>query len=211
MTTFLIILFVIILLLIWLWRIFASSQSLNNQYTKCIYEDNNYQALKKLFFSVNANNINSEYLNNPKTVFGVLIEAYIKDNKKILFASYITGFAGYYQSKGGGLIGGKWYPENDNNLQQELMQLCDSKNLIGQKQRIETRKMATKLTIRANDFLNQTVRDNSWRENANTIKFWFLTKEGVYFAEEENSLINNSNWKELVNKAYDIINELNKA
>jgi hypothetical protein len=211
MATFLIISFSIIILLIWFWRKSPTDKPVENEYSDRIYEDGNYQALKKLFFSVNANNINSEYSNNPRAVYGVLIEAYIKDNKKILFASYITGFAGYYLSKGGGLIGGKWYPENDRTVQQELMQMCDIKNLIGQNQRIETRKMATKLTIRACDFLNHTVPDSSWRETPNTIKFWFLTKEGVYFTEVENSLISNSHLKELVDKGYEIINHLHEA
>jgi hypothetical protein len=209
MTT-LIILSILISSFFWFWKNSSNDQSLKHQFNEP-NEDNNYQALKKLFFAVNPDNINSEYLNNPKNVYGVLIEAHIKDNKKISFACYITGFAGYYQSKGGGLIGGKWYPENDVSAQWELMNLCDGKNLNGEGQQMETRMMATRLTIRANDYLNRAVRVNSWGENKNTVKFSFLTKEGIYFSEVENTLLNNSDWKELVDRGYDIIKGLHKV
>jgi len=208
MTAFLIIL--LIISISWLGRNHISYQTSKSQFNNRIYEDNNYQSLKKLFFAVNANNINSNFLKNSSNVFGILIEACLEDNKKVLFASYITGFTGYYQSKGGGIIGGKWYEENDQNVLQELMQLCNIKNLNGERQRVETRNMAIKLTIKANDFLNQSERYANSSESISTIKFWFLTKEGEYFVEVENSLLNNSNLKELVNKGYEIISELHK-
>jgi hypothetical protein len=91
------------------------------------------------------------------------------------------------------------------------MNLCDGKNLNGEGQQMETRMMATRLTIRANDYLNRAVRVNSWGENKNTVKFSFLTKEGIYFSEVENTLLNNSDWKELVDRGYDIIKGLHKV
>ena len=72
--------------------------------------------------------------------------------------------------------------------------------------------MATRLTIRANDFLNQTARMNfGISEPQNSVNFWFLTKEDIYFSEVENTLLNNSDWKELVDRGYDIIKGLHKV
>lgn len=209
MTSIITIIF-IIFIFSWIYIKSSKKSSNNGIFLESNEEDHNYQALKKLFFAVNGNNINATYLTESNLVYGILIEAQPND-KKILFACYITGFAGYYQSKGGGLIGGELYPENDQNVQQELMKLCNNKNLNGENQTKETRKMAIKMTMRANEFLSKAILKNSWSDDRNTIKFWFLTKEGIYFAEEQNSLIDNSIWKVLVDEGFCIIKALNKV
>lgn len=120
--TLIILLFVIIL--VWYFKSFNTN---NANITHNILEksfflnsriETNYFALKKVFFYPSIQNFNFNFKKRYNAVYGVLFEQItsdIYDNHHILpsrrmgsvlFASYITGFAGYYDSLGEGYIVG---------------------------------------------------------------------------------------------------------
>jgi hypothetical protein len=232
MTAIIIISILLLLFYFWISRPSSGNIQLNvqNNYRK----DDNYEHLKKLFLSASLNNINCPNLINSRTVYGLLIETHLNDNLQIMLGTYITGFAGYYLSRGGGLIGGKWHEENDPFLQQELMQLSEFRNLTGEFQSADTRNLATNLTYLANEFVDMSNCDiNSWPVNSNTINIWLLTtenldvsesikvayhsmnrnspqKQRIFFAQVDKAEFQNSNLKLLITKSFELIMELNK-
>lgn len=173
------------------------------------YEDNNYSTLKKLFFAVNPENIDCKYLNDNKNIYGILLETSSNKNERILIASYITGFTGYYKSRGGGIIGGKRYHQNDPNVAQELMYLCDKKMLNGENQTKRTRNLAKRLTIKANDSLKySTPCGSNISGNLKGDNFWFLTKGENYSVDSDSIKLNDHKFSELIADAYKIVQEL---
>ena len=173
------------------------------------YEDNNYSALKKLFFSVNPENIDCKYLDNNNNVYGILIEINSKKNEKILIASYITGFTGFYKNRGGGIIGGTHYHENHPNVQQELMKLCNKNMLNGENQTKQTRNLATRLTIKANDSINHsTPCGSNIGGNLKGNNFWFLSKGEVYSVDSDSLKLNEHKFSGLITDASKIVKEL---
>lgn len=212
--TFKIIIFFIILILFWIRNIFKSKNEIQKKETKFknnsfiqMKEDYNYAALKKCFFYPDTHNINFVNIKRPNMVYGILIEQSISDEEKILFASYITGFAGYYKNYGGGFIKGKSYEENSN-VQQELMELYYRRNLDGAGQDIKTQKLATRLLLKANKLVNHTVNEVNgvnWSLESEKIKIYLRTKNGDFFAEVNKSNINNSIWKEIIDDSQNII------
>jgi hypothetical protein len=209
-----IIIFFIILILFWIRKINKSKNVIQKKDTKFknnsfsqMKEDRNYAALKKMFFYPNAHSINFVNIKRPNMVYGILIEQSISDKKKILFASYITGFAGYYKNYGGGFIKGKLYEENSD-VQQELMELYYRRNLDGAGQDIKTQKLATRLLLKANKLINHTVNEVNgvnWSLESEKIKIYLRTKNDDYFAEVNKSNINNSIWKEIIDESQTII------
>lgn len=202
-----IIIFFIILALFWI-RNINKSKKCNTIKNKIFIdksfnemrEDRNYAALKKMFFYPDAHSINFVNIKRPNMVYGILIEQSISDEKKILFASYITGFAGYYKNYGGGFIKGKSYEENSD-VQQELMELYYRRNLDGAGQDIKTQKLATRLLLKANKLVNHTVNEVNgvnWNLESEKIKIYLRTKDDDYFAEVNKSNINYSIWKEII-------------
>ena len=212
--TFKIIIFIIILILFWIRNIYKSKNEIQKKETKFknnsfiqMKEDRNYAALKKMFFYPDTHSINFVNIKRPNIVYGILIEQSISDKKKILFASYITGFAGFYYNSGGGFVKGKSYEENSD-IQHDLMDLYHNRNLDGFGQNIKTQKLATRLLIKANKLINNTVREVNgvnWSLESEKIKIYLRTKNGDFFAEVNKSNINNSIWKEIIDDSQNII------
>lgn len=225
--TYTIIILVIVFILFRFFKINKSDNSLQIDSTNEMYEDNNYQALKKMFFYPNGHNINFVNIKRPNIVIGIMIEQSIKGdfddinenhpfltkrNKKILFASYITGFVGFYYNYGGGFIKGKSYKENSD-IQQELMELYYNSSLDGVGQDMKTQRLATRLVLKSNKLINHTVKDNNdtnWNLESEKIKIWLRTNDGIYFAEEIKSNINKSIWKEIIENSHTILKLLER-
>ncbi len=187
--------------------------------------ETNYLALKKVFFYPSIQNFNFNYNKRSDAVYGVLIEQIISDTYdnhhilpsrrmgSVIFASYITGFAGYYDSLGEGYIGGKFYSQNDMNVQREVMDLYYGRNLDGLGQNNEIRKLSTRLVLKANKLIDYTVRDvngRNWMFESEKIKIYLLTKNGEYFAEVIQSEIHNSIWREIIEGSQNILKLLGR-
>jgi hypothetical protein len=186
-----------------------------------------YDTLKKVFFYPSIQVFNFDYRKRYNKVYGVLIEQIISDDNdenrhfmsrsrrigKLLFASYITGFTGNYDSFGNGYIGGKFYSQDDMNVQREVMDLYYGRNLDGLSQNNEIRKLSTRLVLKANKLIDYTVRDvngRNWMFESEKIKIYLLTKNGEYFAEVIQSEIHNSIWQEIIEDSQNILKLLGR-
>jgi hypothetical protein len=190
----------------------ASISSLNNLSPFAEEESQNYAELRLLFL----HSLTSHRVDNSQVVSGIFVETYLNENKRIIFASNINGWTGYYQSTGGGVIGGKWYSENANPaLFRELMQSPYLDQLNTDFQKPEIRTMVTDLTFLANDLLIHTEQDNNYSPviNPDSVKIWFFTRgdfhpEG-YLAEFSKINFHHSYFKEMILKSCEIILESN--
>jgi hypothetical protein len=222
---FTLIILLIVVILVWLFK------PINTNATQISYPninfiiDSNYSGLKKMFFYPYIQDFNFDYKKRYNSVYGVLIEQSIiddidenhpfltKKNKKILFASYITGFAGYYDNFGEGYIGGKFYSKNDMGVQSEVMELHSNRNLDGIGLDIKIRKLSTRLILKANKLINHSFKDaweTIYNDEVERFKIYLKTKSGVYTAEVLKSEINNSIWKEVIEDSQTILKLLER-
>jgi len=229
--TLIILLFVIIL--VWCFKSINTNinriSSTNNTRRRFRYLNSkveiDYETLKKVFFYPSIQDFNFDYKKRSNTVYGVLIEYSIIDDidenhpfltkrdKKILFASYITGFAGYYDSFGEGHIGGKFYTINDMEVQRDVMKLYNNRNLDGIGLDYNIRKLSTRLILKANKLINHSVQvtwDTNYNDEVERFKIYLNTKDGVYSAEVLKSVINNSIWKEIIEDSLTILKLLER-
>jgi hypothetical protein len=191
----------------------ASINNLNNLSPFAEKENQNYVELRLLFL----HSLISHRVDNSQVVSGIFVETYLNENKRIIFASNINGWTGYYQSTGGGIIGGKWYSESTNPfLLQELMRRYPLLNELSTDfQKPEIRTMVTDLTFLANDLLIHTEQDNNYSpvRNPDSVKIWFFTRGDFhpksYLAEFSKINFHNSYFKEIILKSCEIILESN--
>ena len=137
-----------------------------------------YDGLKKLFFSVSAGYVNHIESLDQQAGYGLLMETQLFNNSKTLFGVYLTGFMGFYNSQRGGLIGGKYYDENDEIPWSELCSQVDLPFL-------DDKSFSTiRLLKYANKFLqmgDKIPRDSYGTGTEDEIQFWFLTQAGDYY------------------------------
>lgn len=229
------IILLIIIFLVWFFtpkNTYKNHKSItNNSRESYFYLNSNvesdYETLKKVFFYPSIQVFNFDYRKRYNKVYGVLIEQIISDDNdenhrflsrsrrigKLLFASYITGFTGNYDSFGNGYIGGKFYSQDDINVQREVMDLYNGRNLDGLGQNNEIRNLSTRLVLKANKLIDYTVCDvngRNWMFESEKIKIYLLTKNGEYFAEVLQSEIHNSIWKEIIEDSQNILKLLRR-
>ncbi len=160
---------------------------------KVVYDfpDFNYCNLEKMVLSVNINN------NNAK-VFGLVLFESSSENHKEIFATYITGFSGYYRKGIGGNINGKAYGANNDNATKDLLKLCDEKHLIGNRSNLSQYNSSIKLVIDSSRYLQYAEQKNSW--GSNSLVFCFLTPNGLYIKTLSKNELGMSPMASLYNK-----------
>lgn len=75
----------------------------------------------------------------------------------------------------------------------------------------EIREKATAFTILANDYLSQAKLDHTWHGGNRVVTFWLLTEEGPYQCRIPQVLLYNSEFKDFVVSANDIISDLRSS
>ena len=174
-------------------------------------EDWNYNDLKKVFFYPGLQDFNGAYTSKIDKVFGVLIESENQIGEKILFATYINGFAGFYRNRGGGCLGGKYYHEGDPDVQDDIKRVIGRNGNVSDFLSKEIRDKATAFTILANDYLSQAKLEHGWHGGNRIVTFWLLTEEGPYQWRVSQILLYNSEFKDLAVSANDIISDLRNS
>ena len=221
MVTVLTFIFGLFVFFLWLWS--GPSKDADSLYSnkteeqRLRTEEHNYEDLRLLFIGT--------FSDYPQVNSGFIIEACLNENKRIIFGAYSNGFTGYYLSCGGGVIGGKWYAESVYPFlsPRDLMHPPFFNGLGLEFQMPEIQSMAKNLNSCACDLHGYFVQDNNieWLNNSDRIKLWLLTQgEGEfpftsrinYFSSEVNKLdFQNSNFKELIINALELILESNKS
>lgn len=172
-------------------------------------DDHNYQTVQKLFFAVNPEKIPAAFQLKTINVYGVMIETKTDQNEDVIFAAFITGFTGYYTKSNGGVIAGRKYSPNNNEVQRDLMEMCDNNDLTGRFQTRESRIAAAKLVMEVKDHLNFTTPfAGTYSISPDSSGMWFLTEKGFRCAEIKNSIIAETQWYRLIQKSLKIINDL---
>jgi hypothetical protein len=172
-------------------------------------KDHNYHAIMKLFFAVNPTNFQNSNLPDSSKVLGLLIETRTEQNEKVILAIFISGFAGFYTVYDGGIIGGKKYFNDNNVVQQELIEMCNSKSLNGKFQTRNTKVRASNIVKGAYRYIDHTMPySNSYDIPDDSTGLWFLTKNGFRCAVVKNTLISNSLWNSLIYESLLLIKSL---
>ena len=175
------------------------------------YEDPDFSSLRKLFFALKTINISFDSTRNPGKVFGVMIETEHPVMGRVIYASLINGFTGYYLAKGGGNIAGKEYSPGNKTVQNELIQMCNENGLIGKYQSRETKILARQLVLSANQYLELSRSfNNSFSISPHSSSFWFFTEHGYRCLEVINSDIHQSSLHSLVEDCFFIIATLDR-
>lgn len=207
MTIFFSIVGIAILLFIISLCISGSKNAGDNYY----HEDTNYYALKKVFFAPNLSDFDRLDRTKVSKVFGVLIESEKQFGEKILFATYINGYAGFYRNSGGGCLAGKWYPKDDQNVQHDIQRAFGRNENATELLSKEIREKATAFTILANDYLSQAKLDHTWHGGNRVVTVWLLTEEGPYQLRVPQVMLYYSPFKDLACAANDIISDLRNS
>jgi hypothetical protein len=207
MTVFLSIVGIAILLFIFSLYISVSKNAGDNYY----HEDRNYYALKKVFFAPSLSDFDRSDRIKVNKVFGVLIESEKQFGEKILFATYINGYTGFYRNSGGGCLAGKWYPKDDQNAQHDVQRAFGRNENATELLSKELREKVAAFTILANDYLSQAKLDHGWHGGNRIVTFWFLTEEGPFQCQVPQVLLYNSEFKDLAFAANDIISDLRNS
>jgi hypothetical protein len=174
-------------------------------------EDSNYADLKKLFFYPGLHNFDWADKRKIDKVFGVLIESENQLGEKILFATYINGYAGFYKNRGGGCLGGKYYHEGAPDVQDDINRVIGRNGSVSDFLSKEIRDKATAFTILANDYLSQAELDSTWYGGNSVVTFWLLTEEGPYQWRVPQVMLYYSPFKDLACAANDIISDLRNS
>ena len=174
-------------------------------------EDRNYNDLKKVFFYPGLQDFDGAYTSEIDKVFGVLIESENQIGDKILFATYINGYAGFYRNRGGGCLGGKYYHEGDPDVQDDIKRVIGRNGNVSDFLSKEIRDKATAFTILANDYLSQAKLEHGWHGGNRIVTFWLLTEEGPYQCRIPQVLLYNSEFKDFAVSANDIISDLRNS
>ena len=207
MTIFLSIVGIAILLFIISLSISGSNNDGDNYY----HEDTNYYALKKVFFAPNLSDFDGLDRIKVNKVFGVLIESEKQFGEKILFATYINGYTGFYRNSGGGCLAGKWYPKDDQNVQLDVQRAFGRNENATELLSKELREKVAAFTISANDYLSQAKLDPGWHGGNRIVTFWFLTEEGPFQCQVPQGALYSSEFKDLAFAAIDIISDLRNS
>ena len=191
--------------------VFFSSPGVTSDSDSYFREDWNYRDLKKVFFYPGLRDFDRAYTSKTDKVFGVLIESENQIGEKILFATYINGYAGFYRNRGGGCLGGKYYHEGDPDVQDDIKRVIGRNGNVSDFLSKEIRDKATAFTIIANDYLSQAKLDHTWFGGNRVVTFWLLTEEGPYQCRIPQVLLYNSEFKDFVVSANDIISDLRSS
>jgi|688.fasta_scaffold207669_3 hypothetical protein len=157
---------------------------------KVVFESNdlNYFNLEKLVLSVDINKIKHDFSNNRQpNVYGLVLFENSSEKHKEIFAAYISGFSGYYKKGVGGIINGKAYSSSDNSATNNLLNLCEQKQLNGNKSNLNVYYNSIKLVIESSKYLHYAEQRNSW--GSNSLVFCFLTTNGLFIKEVSRSEI----------------------
>ena len=191
--------------------VFFSSPGFTSDSDNYYREDRNYHDLKKVFFYPGLQDFNGTYTSKIEKVFGVLIESENQIGEKILFATYINGFAGFYRNRGGGCLGGKYYHEGDPDVQDDIKRVIGRNGNVSDFLSKEIRDKATAFTILANDYLSQAKLEHGWHGGNRIVTFWLLTEEGPYQCRIPQVMLYYSPFKDLACAANDIISDLRNS
>jgi hypothetical protein len=183
----------------------------NNAGDNYYHEDTNYYALKKVFFAPSLSDFDRLDRIKVSKVFGVLIESEKQFGEKILFATYINGYAGYYRNSGGGCLAGKWHPKNDQNVQHDVQRTFGRNENATELLSKEFREKSAAFTSLANDYLSKALPENGWHNRNRMVTFWFLTEEGPFQCQVPQGALYISEFKDLACAANDIISDLRNS
>ena len=114
-------------------------------------------------------------------MYGLIVFTNKKNKPKEIFASYLTGFSGFYTHGLGGIINGEFYKPEDLALVNELLELCNKKKLNGNKSNIDLFNSSIRTVIDSVSYVEYAERKNSWSGLAYV--FCFLTSKGLYIKE----------------------------
>jgi hypothetical protein len=175
------------------------------------YIDSNYADLKKVFFYPRLRNFDRVYTSQTDKVFGVLIESENQYGEKILFATYINGFAGFYKTRGGGCLGGKYYFEGDPNVIQDVERVIGRNGNVSDFLSEEIRDKATAFTILANEYLQFSVLNHGWNNRQGVVTIWLMTDEGPFQYQVLQTVLYHSEFRDFAGAANDIISEIRNS
>jgi hypothetical protein len=205
------IIFFSLLVIVIVFFVFFSNPGVTSDSDNYYREDRNYHDLKKVFFYPGLQDFNGTYTSKIEKVFGVLIESENQIGEKILFATYINGYAGFYKNRGGGCLGGKYYQEGDPDVQDDMQRVIGRNENATEFLATEIKDKATAFTILANDYLSQAKLDNTWYAGNRVVTFWLLTEEGPYQWRVPQVMLYYSPFKDLACAANDIISDLRNS
>jgi hypothetical protein len=191
--------------------VFFSSPGVSSDSDSYFREDWNYNDLKKVFFYPGLQDFNGAYTSKIDKIFGVLIESENQIGEKILFSTYINGFAGFYRNRGGGCLGGKYYHEGDPDVQDDLQRVIGRNGSVSDFLSKEIIDKATAFTILANEYLEHATLDHSWNNRQEVVTIWLMTEEGPYQWQVPHTDAYESVFKDFVCAANDIISDLRNS
>jgi hypothetical protein len=209
MSIFFSVLGVAVLLIIFFNKAGGGNESVNHHRKDYNYpEDSNYSVLKKLFFYPRSRYFDVVHAQKIEKVFGVLIESECTFGHKVIFATYINGYAGFYRNRGGGCLGGKYYYEGDPTVQHDVERVIGRNGSVSDFLSKEITDKATAFTILANDYLQFSVLNNGWNNRQGVVTIWLMTDEGPYQWQVQQTELYQSEFKDLAFAANDIISDL---
>jgi hypothetical protein len=146
-------------------------------------QENPYDGLRQMAFGVTADQLGLTDLKSHD-IYGVIMDWDLGEGLMTL-VTYITGDASMYLSTGGGVIGGGQH-DNVNKASKQFVKLADK-------------------------YLDKTVKTELTPiPDKNCVRFYFLTTNGNYYAQEQMINFENSTsqWLEFFEEANRVITEL---